>query len=1330
MASRTPRSGILTGTLRLVSFGAPRLDRLGDGTARTLFGQGKPVALLAFLASSPRRTASRERVSDIFWGDRDPEDGRKLLRQTVWMVVNACGDGFITSGPEGLTLAATVEHDADVFERLVRAGELDAAIAAYTGNFYPNFASPGAAEFERWAELERTRIRSLFIHAAESLTRRALDSGRFAAALSLAQRIREFDTHGETGWRLLLESLVASGDVVGARAEAEQFEHWLAEEECVAEPATLAVLRVARNIRAPSTTTAPAPLAAELIGREQEFSRLYDLWSACRTQNAQFALILGDGGIGKTRLVTDLRSRFVASRARTAFVRAHSAERHVPYACLATLAAEVARLAGASGVAEHSASVLLALNPSLSSVFRGSPDSSTGEETVRRRGIAFAELLGAVADDAPVAVIVDDLHWCDNESLRCLSFVASRISSERIFFILTARPNRALPPWPEGTVVLRLLPLDVGQVEQFVSSIAPLGDSPACRALPSLLLRCSRGVPLIVLEALRLAMDRDALQLSDTVWQSESIDQLDLALQPGLVLARRLGALDPNEGALLIALAVSELPLAIADLTAAAGLDIESATAVATALEQRGLVISSGDAWRTAHDEIAAAALVIGNASDVAAVHRALGLRFAASAGPDLRRRAVHHLAEAGDWTHASRVVADVLRHQRLRGPARDAVAALLGDSATSDRVARMVRELPLSVRFPQVRQVAIAAGLLIVAFGATIFWRGWFAEPASREAELLVVTTDSAGVITARHVGVAMDGWDIARPIDLSAAPTERWATSPIGTPFLPSPAGDAWATETAFPDSGSLDVELVQASGKHQRLTFTPGDDKPMAFSPDGSLLLIGTSRWTHSGHLNLAIIDARDGTLVRRLTTNVNEEPSVPTWSADGSRIAYIRRDLATDARVICWISVDGTRNDCFAASGFHEYPIFGWLDANRVYFVRDAGNTSYALNLHDGKVERLGYAFEMGSVFDASMRWRAESNGDIDPDAPIRVSPAGQSGRARVLSLKGLGAQTVAFWWIAPAPDYVDRVAIVRPASMLHPRVPYLLRANTVTRNGVVARPELVSWQSSNSRVAMVDSAGVFVATDTGTVIVTASNGGWRTVSDTIHITSSAERIIAEERWGGEVEKRWRYFGEPRPQIVNDGLGGSAFLNDGDGEFYSGAYSRQAFDARRGLAIDVDLSTPITQTQWQMVSISLMPDIGFAKLATWDHRSGYLIPRGGEKQPNCNFSYPHGEGPHTRSVATPIGTLPKLRDSRGPLDVSNGTWYKVRIQLLPDGRCAIAIDGVPLWIGPAAERAAEDYRLVLQGSSVGSRMLVGRVVVRAGVPGDVDWRRVRR
>ena len=87
---------------------------------------------------------------------------------------------------------------------------------------------------------------------------------------------------------------------------------------------------------------------------------------------------------------------------------------------------------------------------------------------------------------------------------------------------------------------------------------------------------------------------------------------------------------------------------------------------------------------------------------------------------------------------------------------------------------------------------------------------------------------------------------------------------------------------------------------------------------------------------------------------------------------------------------------------------------------------------------------------------------------------------------------------------------------------------------------------------------------------------------------------------------------------------------------------------------------------------MVSITVMPGIGFAKIAAWEHRSGYLM----------------GEGPRTRS------------------------------------------DCVPLWIEPAAERAPEDYRLVLQGSSMGSRILVGWVVMRDGVPGDVDWTRVGR
>src|ERR1035437_4545417 len=365
MASPAPRLSSVSDRIELIALGAPRLERVDDHARDLLFGQGKPVALIAFLAAAPRRTASRERLADLLWADRDPEDARRSLRQALWMINRAAGSSFIESNADGLTITSALQSDVTALEVAVRAGDLDAAVDRYTGDFFADFASPGADEFERWASVERARLRALFVHAAESLARRALDRGRFSDATTLARRVRERAPHDETGWQLLLESLSASGDVIGARAEADHFDEWLRTEERAAEPASVAALRLARNVRVPAGEhMAPTELAADVVGRENEFSRLHDLWQSVRadgehSKNAgatrcRVALILGDGGIGKSRLAADLHTRIVAGRGRVLWCGVRAGDRHLAYATFASLAAGLAAMPGAAGISQHS----------------------------------------------------------------------------------------------------------------------------------------------------------------------------------------------------------------------------------------------------------------------------------------------------------------------------------------------------------------------------------------------------------------------------------------------------------------------------------------------------------------------------------------------------------------------------------------------------------------------------------------------------------------------------------------------------------------------------------------------------------------------------------------------------------------------------------------------------------------------------------------------------------------------------------------------------------------------------------------------------------------
>jgi hypothetical protein len=162
-------------------------------------------------------------------------------------------------------------------------------------------------------------------------------------------------------------------------------------------------------------------------------------------------------------------------------------------------------------------------------------------------------------------------------------------------------------------------------------------------------------------------------------------------------------------------------------------------------------------------------------------------------------------------------------------------------------------------------------------------------------------------------------------------------------------------------------------------------------------------------------------------------------------------------------------------------------------------------------------------------------------------------------------------------------------------------------------------------------------------------------------------------------------------------------------------------------RDGIAVDIELSSPITRPQWQVTFVFIRSATYLEALRTWDHRTGYL-PSSGSLADGCSFGYPLGEGPNAALAATPIGKLDSA--SHGLLaPIANGRTFHLRMQILPDGRCAWAIDGHPLLIRPSDGISDDAKTIALEGSSVDTRMLVGTIRVYDGVPTDIDWTSLR-
>ncbi|MBL0169538.1 MAG: AAA family ATPase [Gemmatimonadaceae bacterium] len=439
-----------------------------------LLGPGKPFALLVYLALTPGRRTSREFLLDLLWADLDPERARRALRQTLFHLRRLLGEEALT-GTEELTLTGAIDTDRDRFLRELERGDPQTAVALYGGNFLPAFGVPGGASFEHWADLERDRLQTAFLRSADILVRRLLNESHFKEAQRLARRIRELVPENERAWRLVLETTVAGQDLVAAAVEAKALEGWAEREEIALESSTRLLLARARGL-APSREGGAngSELIAELTGREREFSTITSAWEGCRNGRARHLHLTAPAGFGKSRLLRDACSRLAASGARVVRVQGTPGDREVPYAFAADLAWAIATLPGSAGVAPSSAATLVALNPALSSQFAALADTAQGEEALRRRLHAMADLVQSVAHEQPFVLAIDDLHWIDRLSYRILEGLFSRFDTAHLLCLTAARPERI--PAAEGCVTLRLAALSREQISSLVSALGSLPE--------------------------------------------------------------------------------------------------------------------------------------------------------------------------------------------------------------------------------------------------------------------------------------------------------------------------------------------------------------------------------------------------------------------------------------------------------------------------------------------------------------------------------------------------------------------------------------------------------------------------------------------------------------------------------------------------------------------------------------------------------------------------------------------------------------------------------------------------------------------------------------
>src|SRR5437016_2930201 len=316
---------------------------------------------------------------------------------------------------------------------------------------------------------------------------------------------------------------------------------------------TLLVFRVTADPR-PRADTDLTSFVREtpLVGRREPLGRLVDLWRRTQAGRGGALLLTGEPGIGKSRLVRELRRRVPFDAWLEARCAAESQDS--PLRPVAEMFAALGEPLDA--LLERRGFDLAETFPPPAMALSLPPDDRWPRRPLppeREKELAFdafLRLLFAMAGDRPVVFTFEDLHWADPTTLELIGLIVREIESSavgdaappgRLLLVATARTDFVAPWSPTEVVPIPLGRLGRDEVETMVQAGLASGR-PVPAAVLEQVIRRSDGVPLFVEEVTRVLSEAGLLG-------AESGRDLDEAGVPGTLrdlLAARLDAVSPS----------------------------------------------------------------------------------------------------------------------------------------------------------------------------------------------------------------------------------------------------------------------------------------------------------------------------------------------------------------------------------------------------------------------------------------------------------------------------------------------------------------------------------------------------------------------------------------------------------------------------------------------------------------------------------------------------------------------------------------------------------------------------------------------------------------
>lgn len=608
-----------------------RIEVLGGFSARLEGGEPcviptrKAQALLAYLALPAGRFHSRDKLTALMWGDTFEAQARQSFRQALASLRRALASaeaaplraeaGSIALNPEAVAVDVA-EFEAAVAEASM--GALEKAASLYRGDLLDGFRldDPG---FEEWRVVERERLHDLALHGLGLLLREERRADRVEAAIRTARRILALDGLQEAVHRTLMR-LFLSQRRRAAALQQYQICVGVLQRELGAEPEEetrrvyYEALRATADRpdavsvrRGASAPRGAAGVEAPLVGRKAEVDVLRRALDTMLEAGGRVAIVNGEAGIGKTRLIHEFAAHVAERGIRIAIASCHETEQVLPLhpwiealrSDQPALDAAVSERLGAGAGAE-----LVRVFPELAA--RSAAPVTLGAQPTLLFD-ALSELIGKLVADDPLVLIVEDLHWADAMSARFLAFLGRRIDRRRVLVVATMRPEDAIdaPMLSQALGELRR----EGRLDEL--PLSPLSESESGALARSLrggaeqarewerivgeIWAVSEGNPFVIVESMRALRSQSVASWLDASRVARSVQD---------VVGSRLDRLSELGRRVVAVAATSDREFSLPMLERAAGVGEREIVTAVEELVRRRIFDSVGDELDFCHEWI------------------------------------------------------------------------------------------------------------------------------------------------------------------------------------------------------------------------------------------------------------------------------------------------------------------------------------------------------------------------------------------------------------------------------------------------------------------------------------------------------------------------------------------------------------------------------------------------------------------------------------------------------------------------------------------------------------------------------------------------------